>query len=322
MRILKMLAVAASIAAGSAAMAAYPERPITFIVPLAPGSGADSSTRLIAELVSKDLNVPVIVENKPGADSAVGIRHLLSSPADGYATMFTTQSAVILNPMLKDGLAYNVKTDITPLAITTVGLPGYAVRADSPFKTIQDLLEHARANPGAVPLAAYGGETYGLLNRMLQHYGKAEFNLITYNSPATALNDLMGGNVMVSAYDLAAARELTQSGQIRFLGAAAAKRWERYPDIPTLVEQGLPELDYTIWGGFVVRSGTPEERMDVLSEAIVRALQTDTFKEYVASRGAAPPLGHAYREAGQFVEREWRRFHALYTELGMDPRNP
>lgn len=322
MRALIYLAIALATTASHGAMAAYPERPITFIVPLAPGSGADSSTRLIAELVSKDLNVPVIVENKPGADSAIGIRHMLSSPPDGYTTMFTTQSAVVLNPMLKDGLSYNAKTDIIPLAITTVGLPGYAVRSDSPYHSIQDLLAHARENPGAVSLASYGGETYGLLNRMLQHYGQVEFNTVNYNSPATAMNDLIGGNVKVSSYDLAAAKELVASGQVRFLGTASAKRLDRYPDVPTLIEQGLPGLEYIIWGGYVVRSGTPEDRLEILSNAIVRALGSNEFKEYNDSRGAAPPLAYAHRQAAQFVEQEWQRFHPLMKEMGLNPRNP
>ncbi len=322
MRILKILAIALATMTAQGALAAYPERPITFIVPLAPGSAADSSTRLIAELISSDLKVPVIVENKPGADSSVGIRYLLSLPADGYTTMFTTQSAVILNPMLKDNLPYNVKTDIMPLAITSVAMPGYAVRGDSPFHTIEDLLAHARKSPGEVTLAAYGGETYGLLNRMLQHYGKAEFNLINYNSPATVMNDLIGGNVVASSYDLSAAKELAASGQIRFLGSASAQRLARYPDVPTLAEQGLPELDYTIWGGYVVRSGTDQERLQTLSDAIIRALKTDRFKEYADARGAAPPLAYAYREAGQFVDKEWQRFHSLMKELGLNPRNP
>lgn len=322
MRVLMTFAIALAATACHGAMAAFPDRPITFIVPLAPGSGADSSTRLIAELISKDLNVPVIVENKPGADSAIGIRHMLSSPADGYTAMFTTQSAVVLNPMLKDGLPYNAKTDLLPLAITTVGLPGYAVRSDSPYLSIQDLLAHARDNPGAITLASYGGETYGLLNRMLQHYSKVEFNTINYNSPATAMNDLIGGNVKVSSFDLAAARELVAGGKVRFLGTASANRLDRYPDVPTLIEQGLPGLEYIIWGGFVVRNGTPEDRLEVLSNAIVRALGSDEFKEYNDSRGAAPPLAYAYRQAARFVEQERQRFYPLMKEMGLNPREP
>lgn len=293
----------------------FPNRALTFIVPVAPGSGADTTTRLVAEELGKTLNVPVVVENKPGADTLIAVQSMLKAPADGHTVLLITPSSVTLGPALNPKLPYDATKDIRPLTASSRGQATFVTAAGSRFDSLQSLIDAARSQPGTVSMAAYGGHYYRLATELLARQAGVKFNLIPYNSPTQALSDVVGGTVDGMIIDTGAVLPMISSGKVRPLAVSGVERHARLPDVPTVRESGLPDYSSYIWIGFAVHGDTPDSQARVLESALRQAIHSDAHLAQIRTNGAEV-VGNDSTELRQLIAADVKRYTALLEQLG------
>ncbi len=281
------------LAAGSAA-AEYPEHAIDMIVAFSPGGGTDVAARTIEPFIEKYLGADVTILNKPGAGGEIGFTELANSKPDGYTVGFINIPAML-------AYSYERKTEysrasFTPIA-NLVSDPGiFAVRADSQFKTVKDLVEYGKANPKAVPIGTSGsvGSSEHLAIKQVEALTGAKFNHVPFGSTAPLRTALLGGHIPVAAFNLGEAVQFMEEGQIRILGIMSEKRSTMAPDIPTFQEQGV-NLVTGSSRGIAGPAGLPKAIVDKLSEAIHKAMDDP---EYAAKAKAADvPLNYLPADA-------------------------
>lgn len=315
-RLLSLVALAAgAIAPPVLAQDKFPNRPLTFIVPLAPGSGADTTTRLVAEELGKDLNVPVVVENKPGADTLIAVQSMLKAPADGHTVLLITPSSVTLGPALNPKLPYDASRDIRPLTASSRGQATFVTAAGSRFDSLQALIDAARSQPGTVSMATYGGHYYRLATELLAHQAGVRFNLIPYNSPTQALSDVVGGTVDAMIVDTGAVLPMIDSGKVRPLAVSGVERHAKLPGVPTVRETGLPDYSSYIWIGFAVHGSTPDSQAAMLESALRKAIHSEAHLAQIRTNGAEV-VGNDSAELRQLIAADKERYTALLKQIG------
>ncbi|GAA5232521.1 Bug family tripartite tricarboxylate transporter substrate binding protein [Verticiella sediminum] len=311
------LALGVAVAAGVSGARAetFPSRALSIIVPVGPGTGADTATRVVGEAVARDLRTPVVVENKPGADTLIGVQALLNAPADGYTVLLLTPSSMVINPVVNAKLPYDPQA-IRPLTQVTRGQAALVVGANAPYDDLQSLLAAAKARPGEVSIASYGGHHYRLGNRALERQAGVAFNHVPYNAPSQAVNDVIGRSVDAMLIDLGGALPLIEQGKIKALAVTGVERHPKAPQIPTVRESGLPDYSLYVWIGFGVRADTPEDRIAALEAALRKAVHSDAFTQYTAKQGAGETVGGSGTELHELIVRDTERYRTLVRELG------
>jgi len=238
------------------AQGSYPNKVIRLVVTLPAGTSPDVMARFIGERLTRELGQPVIVENRPGASSIIGAQAVASAPADGYTLLYGLAPSISLNPHLYKKLPYKV-SDFTPI-IHLLDVPFLlVVRADSPYRSVQDLFQAAKAKPGKLTYASYGegSPNHVAVLQLLQTVG-ATMTHVPYKDGG--LNDLLGGQIDCSLEVTAMAMPHIQTGRLRALVASARSRLDKLPDVPTLPEVNLGESLYS-WNGLFAPAGTPPE---------------------------------------------------------------
>ena len=285
----------AALASGSTVLA-QSSAPLRIVVPLGPGSGADVSARFLARRYEAVTGKPAIVENKPGANLAIGTLAVINAPADGQTLLYITPSSMVINPIVEKDLAYNPQRDLTPLVQLTEGPSVLVVRPDSPYKTFQDLVTAAKAKPGTVSYANYG-HYYRFAALDIERMTGARFNHVNYKGGGQANTDVIGGQVDVHGTDVSGARPLIESGKLRPIAQTGLARHPFLPDVPTVAELGHPGWDSVVWTGFAVSSKTPPERVKALEQVWVAIAKSPEFAEFSRTTlGAtvAPRSGQAF----------------------------
>ncbi|MBU4609279.1 tripartite tricarboxylate transporter substrate binding protein [Achromobacter sp. GG226] len=295
-------AFAAAILASAPALAAFPERAITIVVPYAPGGAADAVARLLATGMSEQLGTSVIVDNKPGASGTIGEGYVANAAADGYTVLYDA-TPYSINPHLFPKMPYAADA-LQPLSLVLLAPNALVVRAESPFKTVQDVVEHAKANPGKLDFASGGSGTVQRLAAELLRQGLGlDMTHIPYRSGGPALVDVMGGQVDFMFATVAASYPLISSGKLRALAASSPERSPRLPDVPTVAQTVLPGYEAYEWNGTFVPAGTPADVTEKLQKAIATVIQSDTMKQRLADLGAAP-VGSTSAEFAAFLKDE------------------
>ncbi len=267
--------------AAPAKKVSFPEKgkTITIIVPFAAGGGGDITTRLIASGIEKDLGVPVQVVNKPGASSQVGATEALSAKPDGYTLVFSgapTMMAPYLDP---DRKATYGRKDFLQIANVNWDPMIVAVKSDSPHKTLKDVIDAARANPGKLNMASSGiGSEIHMAIYLLQKAANVKFNIVQLEGTAGVNTALAGGHVDVSIQGTAAIVPLLKAGSVRLLGVMDKEENKLLPGVPTVESQGY-KIYWSITRGFSAPAGTPREIVDTIAGAIQRFMATDEFKK-------------------------------------------
>jgi tripartite-type tricarboxylate transporter receptor subunit TctC len=302
-----VLLVAAAVAQVPASAQSFPSRMIRIVVPLGPGSGFDTGARRFAEQFSKIVGQTVIVENKPGGGTSIGVNEALKAPADGHTLLALTGAMVTINPALGENMTYDLR-DIRPLAGGTRTSTVIVVGPNSPYKTLQDLLAAARKNPGKISMAAYG-QAYKLGIMNLEKQAGVRLLQVPYKSPSEATQNTAGGQVDASFLESNAAVQLIKAGQLRALAQTGATRLETLRNVPTVAESGLPDYTLYIWSGFAVHSKTPERIANQLEAAILKTYGSQVFRDYAATTGA---------ELHQWSEKE---FKAMIAKELQDNKN-
>ena len=297
----------------------YPNRPIKMVVAFPPGGTSDVLGRMMADELTKVLKQPVVVENIGGAGGIVGIDRALKMPADGYTLIQTGvgQNAVAhgLDPALK----YNSLTDFIHLSQVHSGPNVLVVHPSTPFKTLQDVIEYAKRNPGKLDY----GYTHAASGHMAMELFKQTAGLfmtgIPYRGGGPMLTDLLAGTIPLIFLNQDVVLQHVRSGKLRALAVTSAQRNPLYPDVPTVAESGFKGFEALSWSGLSVAKGTPQPIVDKLQAAINQVMQSDVVRQKYASTGfVVPPAGSQHYTA--FIKSELELWTRVIKTAGIKPQ--
>src|SRR6476469_4395315 len=268
--------VAAVVAAPQGHAAEYPTRPIKLVVPYAAGGPTDVLGRLVGEYLGRDLKQVVVVENKAGAQGAIGAEAVARSEPDGYTLFVTAASIFVLNPMLYKKLPYDPVKDFRMLALITDLPVVMEVHPSVPAKTVAEFVAYARQNPGKLNFGSAGtGGTIHLAGEMFKQMAGIDLFHVPYKGAGPALTDLLSGNIQVMFDTLSTALPPIKSGLLRPLGVSSGQRSPDLPDVPTIAESGYPDYRVSVWYGIAAPSRLPDDIAAKISASLDRALNDD-----------------------------------------------
>ena len=295
-----------------------PSGPVKIVVGYSAGGAVDVVARAVAVRLQAELKQPVIVDNKPGGGSNIAARTVVTSPADG-ATLLMAANAVAANMALYQPAPYDVEKDLAPVALIGRVPVIIAVNPESPYKTLAQLIEAAKAKPESVGYATPGnGSTPHLAMELFASAAKINFMHVPYKGGAQALTDVIGGQVPVVALNALEILPHWKSGKLRPLAVLSAKRSALFPDVPTIAESGFPGFEASVWYGLMAPAGTPKPVLAALSAAAVKAAQSAEVKERLAQAGGDSTPGDAAAFA-KHLHAERERYTKLITAAKIKP---
>ena len=296
----RMLAIA--LLAAASAHAAFPERPITLVVPYAPGGSADALARVLAVRMGTKLGTSVIVDNRPGASGTIGASFAAKAPADGYTVLYDATPYAI-NPHLFPRMPYAANA-LQPLALVSLAPNILIVKADSPIRDVKDLVAKAKAAPGKLNFASGGsGTVQRLAAELLRQRLDLDMVHVGYKSGGPAIVDVTGGQVDFMFSTIAASYPLVSSGKLRALAVSSPERSRRLPDVPTVAESVVPGYEAFEWNGLLLPAGTPEPVAAKLHKALVEVLKEDEVKQRFTDVGVQA-VGSTPAEFAAFLKKE------------------
>jgi tripartite-type tricarboxylate transporter receptor subunit TctC len=296
----------------------YPSRPIRWIVPFPAGGTTDLEARLLGQWLSQRLGQQVIIENKPGGGTNVGVEAAVTAPADGY-TLLLTLATNTINPSLYKKLPFDFQRDIAPVA-GLADLPLILeVNPSLPIKTVAELIAYAKANPGKLNVASFGSRTISdLAIELFQLSTGIDVVRVPYPGDAPMLIDLVSGRVQAAVDALPVSLAHVRAGEVRALALMSAKRSPAVPNVPT-VSETLPGFEIKAWTGVGVPRGTPAAIVERLNREINAGLADPTIKAKLAEVGGTP-LFYSPGELGALVESETTRWADVIKRAGIKPQ--
>jgi tripartite-type tricarboxylate transporter receptor subunit TctC len=311
-----LAALALALPAFAGAQSAYPNKPIRFVVPFAPGGGTDIIARVVAQQLNEALGQPVVVDNRGGAGSTLGTDIVAKAPADGY-TMLLGNISLAFNAWLYKKLPYNAIKDLAPVTMVAVQPNIVVVHPSVAAKTIKELAELARKQPGKITFASAGaGSGTHLAGEMIKDIFKIDMLHVPYKGTGPALSDLIGGQVQMMVSTFASALPHVKSGKLRSLGVTSLKRSAAAPDIPTLNETGIPGYDYSTWYALFMPAGTPRAAIDKVSQATRKVLAQNETRQRLEGQGVEA-LGGTPAELGAYLKSETDKWGKVVRAAGI-----
>jgi tripartite-type tricarboxylate transporter receptor subunit TctC len=315
-RTLALAAAAVSAASIASAQTGFPTKAVHLFVPYPAGGAVDILARTLGDELSKNWGQPVIVENRPGAGGLVASQALATSAPDGY-TLIVVASGHATNPFLYPKIPYDTFKDFTPISLLASSPNILLVRADSPYKTLADLLAQARAKPGSLSYGMAGnGTSTHLAGELLKNLAKVDIVAIPYKGGGPAMNDLLGGQIPMSFNNGPESVGQISAGTVRALGVTTAKRAPFLPDVPTMAEAGVAGYDTGVWWGLVGPAGMPANVVAQLSSDFVAALKAPAVKDRLNTLGAAP-IGSSPREFDAVIHADYEKWGPIIKAAGM-----
>jgi tripartite-type tricarboxylate transporter receptor subunit TctC len=317
--IARFFAAAIFCAAGVANAQDYPAKPIRFIVPLTPGSGADILGRIVAKYMSDAFRQPVLVENRPGAGGIIGTQAMLNADADGYTLMVQSASHAA-NPAIYKTLPYDPLKDIVDVAL--LGVTPYVMIAAKAgaYPTLKSLIEAARANPGEIPFASAGvGTSTHMAAEYVAQVAGIKMLHIPYKGSPEAIQDTIAGRTSFYMAPLDVAIGHLKDGKITPFGVSTAERSAIVPEIPTLAEQGLANYSLALWFGMWARTGTPPAVVQKLNAQVTAIGQSKEARAQLDKLGIAPGSMKP-EEFAKFVREQMGTFRKIAREANIQPQ--
>ncbi|BDG73352.1 Bug family tripartite tricarboxylate transporter substrate binding protein [Roseomonas fluvialis] len=281
-----LLAAPALLVAPRAARAAFPDRPVRIVVPFAAGTSSDLQARMIGERMAPVLGQPVVIDNRAGAGGTVGADAVAKSAPDGHTLLLGSNGPLTNAPVLQARLAYDPAKDFAAVAMISRSPVTLSVRADSPWRSVADMLAAARARPGAISIGSsgQGSATHFLIEQMMVAAG-IRLTHVPYRGSSMSVPDVVAGNIPLVMAEISTVLPLVRGGQVRLLAVSSAGRMPITPDAPTLIESGL-DLTGGSWAGLVAAAGTPAPVVATLSAAVRRGLADPAYRARQAELGA------------------------------------
>ena len=276
---MRWLVVLLSLLAGAAA-AAYPEKPIRFVIPSAPGGSPDVLMRILLAEMSRNMGATFVVENKPGASFVLGTMDIVRAPADGYTLGYGNIVSLAVNRSLLATVPYDVERDLSLISNCVRVYNMLAVNNTVPVRTVPELIAHAKRNPGRLVMASGGNGTTGHLGGELFKAMTGTFMLhVPYRGSAQAINDLMGGQVQVMFDNVPSIGPHVKAGRVRGIAVSGPRRSAVFPDIPTVAEAGVPGYETIAWGGVIGPANMPKDIVARLLSEIRAAYASPAVQE-------------------------------------------
>ncbi|MEJ8824530.1 tripartite tricarboxylate transporter substrate binding protein [Variovorax humicola] len=290
----------------------YPSRPIRIVVPYAPGGGTDVVGRALAQAMSKDLGQPIIIDNKAGGGTVIGSDLVSKSAPDGYTLLMTT-SAIAINASLVKNLPYDTQKGFSEVALICHGPNVLVVRADSPFKTLQDIIKAAKEKPGKLNYASSGnGSAVHLAAELLKNMAKIDLTHVPYRGAGPAYTDLLGGQVDMLFGTAGGVSKFVETGKMRAIAVTSRTRSSAYKDIPA-VSETVPGYEAEVWYGVFAPGGTPAPVLARLNAAIRKAAEAPDYRARLKNEGLTVAV-NTPQEMTQFMRSEEQRWRKVVTE--------
>ena len=303
-------------AAGAAsAQPTFPSKPVRIFVPYAAGGAVDILARTLGDVVSKQWDQTVIIENRPGAGGVIASQALAASAPDGH-TLIVVASGHATNPFLYPKIPYDTFNDFTPISLLASSPNILLVRADSPYKTLADMIAQARATPGSLSFAHAGtGTSTHLAGELLKNLAGIDLNAIPYKGGAPAINDLLGGQIPMSFNNGPESVGQIEAGTVRALAVTTASRASFLPNVPSMAET-VPGYDTEVWWGLLGPAGMPRDLVEKISNDFVAALSTEAVKERLVKLGAAP-IGSSPQKFDAKIRADYKKWGPIIEAAGM-----
>jgi tripartite-type tricarboxylate transporter receptor subunit TctC len=307
-------AAACVVLAGTAAAADYPSRPIRLIVPQAAGSSSDTLARLIGAALTQQLKQQVVVDNRPGL--MIGLELIARAVPDGYTIGTGPVGLMAIMPNVLRETPIDVQKDLQPVVLATNSQMMLAASAASPFKSVREVIDYAKQNPGKLSNASSGNGSPGHVGfELFKHMTGTNIVHIPYKGGAAAINDLISGQVQLMMESLLGMTAHAKSGRVRALAVTGSGRSPAFPDLPTVAQAGVPGYEANTWTGVIAPPGTPKAIVATLNAEINKALATPLLREKIAAIGAEP--GGGTPEAfGALIRKDNAKWAAVVKRSG------
>jgi tripartite-type tricarboxylate transporter receptor subunit TctC len=304
------MAALAVTANGSAA--GFPTRPIKVVVPYAAGGPTDILGRLVSEFLGRELGQAAYVENRPGAQGAIGAETVARADADGYTLLVVAGSMIVQNPLLYKKLSYDPARDFRMLALITEVPVVMEVHPSVPARTVAEFVAYAKQNPGKLSFGSAGtGGTIHLAGEMFKQMAGIEMTHVPYKGAGPALTDLLAGNIQLMFDSLGTALPPVRSGMLRALGVSSAHRSPDLPDVPTIAESGYPDYLVSVWFGVAAPARMPDDVARILKASLDRAMNDDTFRASLEKIGYSVLRPRSAAAITEFINADRARWSAV-----------
>ena len=318
---LKTLAAATLAVAGmgsALAADAYPDKPLTMIVPFSAGGTTDILARIVGQALGQELGQTIIIENKPGAGGNIGAQQASRAKADGYTLFMGTVGTHAINQALYKKLPYDPAKDFAPLS-RVANVPNLLVAHPSrPYKTVQEMIAYAKKHPGEVTYGSPGsGASPHVSGALFQSMTGAEMTHVPYKGSAPAISDLLGNQIAVMFDNMPSAIQHVRSGKLRPIAVTTAKRSSELPDVPTIAEAGVPGYEATSWFGLWAVAGTPAPILTKLQTALTKVLKDPAVAKKIADQGGEVVI-ETPAQFDAFIKSEAAKWGKVVKESGAE----
>jgi len=308
--------IAATMLVSPAAAQPYPSKPVTLVIPFAAGGSNDIVGRAIGKNLAEAWGQPVLIDNRLGAGGVIGAAAVAGAKPDGY-TLLLVSSTFTINPAIKKSMPFDTIKDFTPVAFVARSPLLVTASNKLPVATAKDLLELARAKPGAINYASSGpGSINQISAELIALSAGVKLTHIPYKGGSLALNDLIGGHVDIYVSSLPQVLEIVRSGQAKGLAVTSLKRTPNLPDVPTLDESGIPGFDSSSWWGIVGPAGMPAPIVDQLNAEIGKMLTSPDLKKFLQNEGAEAAT-MTPQQFGELMQAETQRWIKVGREANI-----
>jgi tripartite-type tricarboxylate transporter receptor subunit TctC len=315
------LTILAALAAASFNCAAqnYPSRPIRMLIPFPPGGGADISGRLIGKALTDRWNVQIVIDNRPGGSNIIATEIVARSNPDGYTLLMGTATHSI-NPSMFLKRPYDEDRDFVPIVHVSNSPNMIAVNPNAPMKNVKEFVAYSKANPGKLNYGTGGHATHQhMVMEMFRAIAGIDITHVPYKGGVPAINDTIGGQVMMASVSVPGLAPYVKSGRLRGIAVTSLKRSPMVPDIPTIAEQGFPGFDVNYWLGLIGPAKLPPAVVSKINQDVNAALKSPEVREQFLSQGAEP-AGGTPQEFDALIKREIREWITTVKKVGLKPQ--
>jgi tripartite-type tricarboxylate transporter receptor subunit TctC len=295
----------------------YPSKPIRVVVPYAPGGTTDIVGRQVGQRMSELLGQPVIIENRTGANTAIGADAVAKSAPDGYTVLFTNDATFVLNPVLFPTLSYNVQRDFAPVATVTYVALALAVNAATPVSNMKELVAYIQARKGQLSYASFGaGSQPHIMGEMFKTLTKTDLVHVPYKGAGPAVSDVLGGQVLFTFPAFPTIQGHLKGGKLKVLAVSGDKRVPLAPDVPTFAEAGFKEMDMGAWYAFLAPAATPRDVVMKLNATVNGILKDAAFVEKNMTSQGMVPMAMTPEQFAEMIKAETQRMTGMVRASG------